>query len=465
MLRTVIIVLLVFLKTFFVFSQQVLLSNEETFLSGDTRELLGKLGERILVFNQQGSLRYELEIYNDKLQLLKTRELLFEKQKVDILAALPTGDQFILLYSLFHKLDKLNYIRKYNADGDLLDSMKISEEGNVLDYGYYEPVQSKNEQFLLLARQTTYYSLEMALLDLKNFQVVWFEEKDFPDYMLERDLADISVRDNGEVYLVFEKNNFGWQKAKHFHHIFIILPDNKEMSNLKVPFNGRLTADFSLVFDQKNDKVIVAGLYAERSFEDAAGHFVYSLRNGLLEKEIVYTPFSLKLLKSNQTSKRKIKKELSDLHMVDVIVKNDGGLLILAEIRKELTRESARHRYTDYYYEDIFLICTRPDGSLFWNEQIRKYQLSYDDDAKYSSYFLFSTPSLVRLIFNDEIKNENTISEFAFSPLGIGKRKSLFSTDLHRLRLMFSKAIQVSPESFIVPSMADGKYRLVMVSY
>ncbi len=157
------------------------MSNEETFLSGDTRELLGKLGERILVFNQQGSLRYELEIYNDKLQLLKTRELLFEKQKVDILAALPTGDQFILLYSLFHKLDKLNYIRKYNADGDLLDSMKISEEGNVLDYGYYEPVQSKNEQFLLLARQTTYYSLEIDLLYMNFLYLFWFEEKYFLD--------------------------------------------------------------------------------------------------------------------------------------------------------------------------------------------------------------------------------------------------------------------------------------------
>lgn len=465
MLRILLIVLIIYLKTFFVFSQQVLLSNEKTFLSGDTQELLGKLGDRILVFNQFGSSRYELEIYNEKLQQLKTRELLFEKQKVDILAALPTGNQFVILYSYFHKLDKLNCIRKYKAEGDLIDSLKISEEGNVLDYGYFTPVQSKNEQFLLLARQTTYYSLELALLDLKNFQIMWFGEKEFPDYLIERDLADISVKDNGEVYLVFEKNNFGWQKAKHFHHIFTILPASQQMSNLKVPFNGRLTVDFSVVFDQKNDRVMVAGLYAERSYEDATGHFVYSLKNGELEKEIVFTPFSLKLLKSNQTSKKKIKKELNDLQMADLIVKNDGGLLMIAEVRKELTRESARHRYTDYYYEDIFLICTRPDGSLFWNEQIRKYQLSYDDEAKYSSYFLFSTPSLVRLIFNDEIKNENTISEFAFSPLGIGKRKSLFSTDLHRLRLMFSKAVQVSPESFIVPSMAEGKYRLVMVSY
>ncbi|HAQ37259.1 MAG TPA: hypothetical protein DCQ58_02020, partial [Saprospirales bacterium] len=199
--------------------------------------------------------------------------------------------------------------------------------------------------------------------------------------------------------------------------------------------------------------------------ENAAGFFSYALKDGSLEKDLIFTPFSIKLLKNNPSGKRKIKKELNDLRIGDVLVKNDGGLMMFIETRKELTRESARNRYTDYYFEDIFLICTRPDGSLFWDDQIRKYQLSYDDEAKYSSYFLFATPSSVRLVFNDEIKDENTISEYVFSPLGPGKRKSLFSTDLHRMKLMFSKALQVSSDSFLVPSLSEGKYRVVFVQY
>ncbi len=463
-LRILSSVFLIFFKSDFILSQQILLSREKSIVSDDSQELLGMLGDKVLVFGNQG-VRYELDIYDQELQYLKTKELFFEKQKVDIQTVVRTKDEFAVLYSYYHKLNLVSHIRKYNSEGVLLDSLKLPEDESGMDIGSFMPFLSKNHGMLLLVKPLTYYSMDMILIDLTKLEIIWYQEHAFESYNLERDLANIAVRDNGEVYLVFEKNNFGWQKNKHHQHIFIIFPGDKQLKDLKLPFQGKLTADFDLVFDEKNGKVVGSGLYAERSVENAAGFFSYALKDGSLEKDLIFTPFSIKLLKNNPSGKRKIKKELNDLRIGDVLVKNDGGLMMFIETRKELTRESARNRYTDYYFEDIFLICTRPDGSLFWDDQIRKYQLSYDDEAKYSSYFLFATPSSVRLVFNDEIKDENTISEYVFSPLGPGKRKSLFSTDLHRMKLMFSKALQVSSDSFLVPSLSEGKYRVVFVQY
>lgn len=444
--------------------QQVLLSQEKTYITDEIPALLGKLDDNVLVFGKNG-LRYELDIYDGKLQYLKTKELFFDKQKVDIQKAIPLDDQFVIVYSYFYKLDLVSYVRKYNAEGDLLDSLKLPEDETMLDQDSYLTFLSKNNEKLLLVRPKNYFSLEMILIDLKKFEMIWCQNRAFSSYQLERDLAVISVRDNGEVYLVFEKYNFGWQKNKHFQHIYMLMPDDTTIKDLKIPFQGKLTADFDIIFDERNGVAIGAGLYADRSNPDASGHFVYQLKDGQLVKELVFTPFSIRLLRNNQSFNRKIKKEMQDMHIGDIMVKNDGGLMMIIETRKELTRESSRNRYTDYYFEDLYLICTRPDGSLFWDDQIRKYQLSYDDKAVYSSYFLYSTPSAVSLIFNDEIKDESTISEFSFNPLGNGKRRSLFSTDLHRLKLMFSRGIQISSQSFLVPSYAEGKYRLVMVIY
>jgi hypothetical protein len=83
----------------------------------------------------------------------------------------------------------------------------------------------------------------------------------------------------------------------------------------------------------------------------------------------------------------------------------------------------------------------------------------------FSSFFLFKSPTNLRLLFNDEIKYENTVSEYVVNGLGGFERKSLLSTENLELKLRFRDALQVSATEVIVVSERRNRLKLVKLQY
>jgi hypothetical protein len=74
---------------------------------------------------------------------------------------------------------------------------------------------------------------------------------------------------------------------------------------------------------------------------------------------------------------------------------------------------------------------------------------------------MMKVPSKLHVIFNDEIKNANTVSEYIIDPIGNYKRNSLLTTEYKNLKLRFKDGIQISNKSFVVPSEKGAKINLV----
>ena len=113
----------------------------------------------------------------------------------------------------------------------------------------------------------------------------------------------------------------------------------------------------------------------------------------------------------------------------------------------------------------MFLISIHPDGSPHWKQVLHKKQYSQDDEGIYSSYFLFKTPKRLRFLFNDEIRQENTVSEYVINGHGEYDRNSVLSTANLRLRLRFRDALQIGAYEVIIPSERRNQLRLVKVEY
>ena len=96
---------------------------------------------------------------------------------------------------------------------------------------------------------------------------------------------------------------------------------------------------------------------------------------------------------------------------------------------------------------------------------MHKKQYSQDDNAAFSSFFLLKTPTALRLIFNDEIRNENTVSEYVIRGDGNFDRNSVMSTESQNIRLRFRDALQVDANALIIPSERRNRLRLVLLEY
>jgi len=456
----------VFLVTNFqmVRAQEIYLSREVIFNSDDAFLLLGMINDTILLFRENGN-EYSIDVHKQDLDFLFTKELFFEKQRINFNSLIKRENDFTIIYS-FEDRFRLNVMaRKYDVRGNMIDSSRLFEEKDYLDIDQFSYVLSEDKNKIVLFRSSNYDQLEFILFDLEKHERAWYKKMKFSDYNSSGDLKGLLLSNNGELVLAYEKNNYSYRRKKHFQHMFVIGPDGNNVKDYKIPFKGNLSVSFNFVSDEKNGEIVFAGLYAPKSNSKATGYYFYKFNENTITQAIEFFPFSQQLFLNYSGKQRNPKKNIPDLELKDIIMRNDGGMVLLAEMQKKVLRESVRRRYVDYHYEDIILLSVHPEGDLFWDELIRKYQLSYDDKALFSSYFLFRNPSSMRIIFNDEIKSENTISEYIFNPLGNGKRSSLFSTDLHKLKLVFGDAIQISPDTFIVPSMFSSKFRIIMIRY
>jgi hypothetical protein len=113
----------------------------------------------------------------------------------------------------------------------------------------------------------------------------------------------------------------------------------------------------------------------------------------------------------------------------------------------------------------MFAIAFSPEGKAHWKTALHKKQYSQDDEGVFSSYFLFKSPEGLRLLFNDEIKYENTCSEYVLSPAGDFDRNGIMNTLNQGLRLRFRDALQLNTSECLVPSEFRNRLRLVLFRF
>lgn len=102
---------------------------------------------------------------------------------------------------------------------------------------------------------------------------------------------------------------------------------------------------------------------------------------------------------------------------------------------------------------------------MLWEKVFHKRQYSQDDQGLFSSFFIFHTNSVLRIIFNDAISSEGTVSEYILKPGGEFIRKSILNTSYKNLNLRFKDAMELDAQSLLVPSENNGKLNLVKIVF
>jgi len=239
----------------------------------------------------------------------------------------------------------------------------------------------------------------------------------------------------------------------------------------------RLTYHMKFEYDNVNRRLIGAGLFSDNQKQRSNGFFViYAPASNLKNYKLHFTPFEEEFLSELEGKPINLKKGLENTSVQDVVLRKDGGVLLFCERTKEYERRMASAgrgfvgddglRYiVDYYYDNLFLISIHPDGTNHWKTILHKKQYSQDDGAIFSSYFLLKTPSRLRVLFNDEIRFDNTVSEYIVRGNGDHERNSVMSTEDQDIHLRFRDALQVGSKEVIVPSERRNRLRLVRVTF
>ncbi|MCU0346394.1 MAG: hypothetical protein MUC59_05605 [Saprospiraceae bacterium] len=451
-------------------SEQVVLRDETSYdIFSDDRG-------NVLLFKGKG-FEAQVQGFDANLRLSWEKDLELDRKSPNIEAVVQAENGgFNLIYQFRQKLTPILKIHRYSPAANLVDSVTIKR----FDQAFFTPsfeVEFSEDKNMALAwfvkDQTEIHAL---VFDMRKMKIIW--EKSFmPENMLmHRDFLQAIVDNDGNMHFILSKDNFTSRQRSHFIEVFDFGPStDSTLRRYSIPMQDHLTYDVKFAFDNLHHSLKAGGLYTKDNLNKAEGSYFLSVEQASPDNYLVkFHPFDEDFV-AVLSEKEKVKnKGIPESTVQKIVMRTDGGVLLIGELNREFMRGTANpgvygrsgfRPITDYYYDDAFLISMHPTGEVHWKNILHKKQYSQDDNAAYSSFFLVKTPAALRLVFNDEIKNENTVSEYVVRANGEFDRNAVMSTERQDLQLRLRDAIQVSAYDFVVPSERRGRLRLVRISF
>jgi hypothetical protein len=276
-------------------------------------------------------------------------------------------------------------------------------------------------------------------------------------------------------------------------HLFAYDTVEGELSHTELSFNNQISSIGLKIMD--DESVVAYGLYSKESVKGVSGSFFLKLNSGGNGNFEVTNEFEPNFITQNWTNRQKKKAEnqkkkkakepsLFSYVIHDLVVKENGDLLLLAEqyymyvtSTTYTDANGARHTTTTYHYiyNDIIAVNCTKNGEITWKQKIKKRQHSTNDGGAYSSFFTMVQNNNVFLIYNDkesnlddtaeEIKNKRkTKKNSVAAVIGLGKdgtvtRNKLFDFEGElRRTLIPKKCEQINDTEILIYS--QGSKRL-----
>ncbi|NNE26558.1 MAG: hypothetical protein HKN09_06925 [Saprospiraceae bacterium] len=474
------LVALIFILPAHIHAQEVSISSELTIRGYFSYDILGEVDDRIIVFRDRG-FNKEVDVFNMNLEHTQFAEIFFEKKKVDIFSILGLDTTFQLVYGYF-EADSMNFMMKrYDKAVVMQDSFvfhKIHKKDVRRRIG---TVESEDKSKILLHTLDAQDRLSFILFDNNSKKTLWAQKAFVENVDLRNDFVEVKLLNSGEFILILKEE--GLDENDDILRILVFDPFTGEYKNVRLNFNTFYRNNYHLDVDNANRQMILCGTYSEKKAKEVLGYYYINTNlDALTGSEIVYfLNFDDRLQNDLLQGKKKKSKVFNDIQVREIINRNDGGFLIVSEVSREYSRRNPynnsynRNAYNgggyggrgwiDYYNDDVLISNISPQNKQDWTKVLYKKQFSQDDEAVFSSFFMMKTPSRMRIIYNDEIKKSNTVSEYIMDPLGNIARNSLLSTEYQNMKLRFQDAIQVSANSLLVPSEKNYNLNLVRITY
>jgi len=459
------------------YAQKVTVSDELPIRTGLTYEIIGELRGHVLLFRDESN-RMSIQAFDENMRSSWDKEIELDKRLVYKLGLNADTATFTLFYFFRERGSTLVKAARYDASANLRDSVSIADLGFLFITPNFKFVVSEDKSKVLIFYEEKDQVFHAIAFDNRQMKVLWDKRFQDTDFNETDDVYHLLLGNDGGLHMITEKDHFHSKQERHRFQVFEFTGEGGEQfRQYMVPMKEKITYDVQFTYDNLNRRVAGGGFYFEKNPERAEGYFALFIPEDEHQSKLKFYPFDEDFIErvAGKEVRSKGILTLEEIEVRNLVLRRDGGLLIFGEEAKNYYRrmttavsrstafDNGSRSVVDYFYDDIFVMAVHPDGLPHWNAVLHKKQYSQDDDGAYSSYFLFKTPAFLRLIFNDEIKQENTVSEYVLQGTGNFERNSILSTERLELRIRFRDAVQTSPQRILVPSERRGRLRIARI--
>lgn len=458
------------------FTQDILISEGYSIRNDDTYHLIGKIKNQILLFVDKFD-DYEIIAFDEDMQEQWDKKVAFDSKRAKILHVTPSRRDFTIVYR-YNKRGKIyTQAVKMDEKAEILAMDTVDVQSTRNFFSKSEVLESEDKRYLLIYETEMETRIHARVFDMQEMKTIWRKVFTLQDMDINRDFVEALLDNTGQPYFIFNKDN---RKAKREENRFLVTVYNDKTGNAdnyEFSMKGKVWFDVKFEYDNMNKRLMAAGLYSEKRYNEARGYFYMNIDltspdDYQLDFEVFDSKF---IVRAMGKSADKIN-GISDVSVQDIVLRRDGGLLMIVERNREHERRVSNYTpsyaashvdkpQVDYHFEDILLLSVHPDGSLHWAETLQKRQFSQDDDARFSSYFLMHSPRNLRFLYNDEIRPNTNVNEYTVNGKGRQARNNVYNAQKENIMLLLPAAVQVAANELIVPSERRSTLKLVRIVY
>lgn len=399
-------------------AQDVIYSQYDKFdFHTDEYAIVGMSGGNLYTYtNSAGSAM--LNAFDDSMNKTATVLLDFFPDKIYQVRFIAYPDKIIVLYQALESNKVVQYAALLDDKGRLkgkpieLGSTKTGIFGATKIY-FSSEVSDNKKNILIYSTNERGSDIEFEgkWMD-DNLTVVKRSKATFPaDNKIEH--GEVNLSNDGTVFMS-AYTTVGAQNYADQFWILALKAGATKFDAKELPLDEKYAASGYLKVDNINGRVYLGGFYSDKKNGSFDG-LIYADYDVASESFLStkFIPFDQELL--NAAGARRKNHAFDNYEVKQLIVKNDGGFVLIAEvhyitIRSNYTPGFGYYSYyspymttmvREYHYDDIMALSYKNDGSREWSSFIPKIQYSQEDGGVFSSYALLNTGGTLAFLFND----------------------------------------------------------------
>lgn len=470
------------------FAQKVVFSLPQRLPSKITEyEIVGKtkLG---LAVHKSGAKYNEVEMYDLATMKLKwARELSLGDKKAKVEEIISYNDELVIIFSVKQKNETFLYARRTTPElkplADDVELDRILRKFGMYGFDFFVNISKDKKYINILRHNYDFSGLDNIDCTLINPKLKVLAKKNIPMEERPNALDETFLSNDGVIFLGQGKNKRTLMNNQAQYESLKVLKYDYRKDELKfiaIEEGEHLINEVDFEVDDKNGKIVIAGFYSEKqaSLSDGYLYIDIDLKTDKIGKR-VFAPFSAEFTRKIESIKGyRSRKKATNLNINRLVIRNDGGALLVAESAYSTSRNVTRSSFdtyynsrrtmevTNHYHDDIIVLSIHPDGSLFWDNVLRKKQYSEDDDGYFSSFGVVNVRSALNLIFNEEITKNTTVNGYVLDAKGDYKIQSLVSVREYDLMMAPQYSKQLSFSEVVLPAFNNrNEFMLAKISF
>ncbi|MBS1781348.1 MAG: hypothetical protein JST70_18620 [Bacteroidetes bacterium] len=399
-------------------AEDVLYSPNEKFdLRNGSYSVIGKVNGQVYTYRGSPD-GYYLDAYDDQMMKKATVVLDFIYGKVVDTRFITYDDKIMFLYQTIEGakviqnavlLDDKGRIRKRPI---IIGETKLGLFGST-KASFDIAVSEDKNKIAVYALSDHGRTVEASITWLTDTMTVLARGRASYDADNEISEGEAMIDNNGKLYLPVY-TPIGNRNFADRVWILTIQPSEHRFQAHEMPLRTMYASGIFAKLDNSNFTISAAGFYSDKkngSYEGVLYAKYDIVADSFVSSKLL--PFDEDL--RNATGERNKKNAFNDFQVRQIIVKEDGGFVLVTEDYYVSTRSayapgfgyysfyypSMSSSVREYHYNDILVLSYDAEGRGQWRSFVRKEQYSQEDGGLFSSYALVNTGGALGFMYND----------------------------------------------------------------